>query len=165
MSNVRRHKEHPRKRSVTRMNYSIHLSDTTAEETRQAIMAPLREYNRSQTGPNEYRGLAIEIRDERDSIIGGLWGGSSYDWLFVQLLVVPEALRGQGIGGKLMSLAEAEASTRGCSAVWLDTFEFQARSFYEHCGYTCFGQLENYPKGFVRFFMQRQLGGAPNSDA
>jgi len=61
------------------MKYSVHLSDTTAEETRQAILAPLREYNQSQTGPNEHRGLAIELRDEKDSIIGGLWGGSSYD--------------------------------------------------------------------------------------
>ena len=107
------------------MKYSVHLSDTTAEETRQAILAPLREYNQSQTGPNEYRGLTIEIRDEEDSIIGGLWGGSSYDGLFVQLLVVPQPLRGQGVGRKLMSLAEAEASSRGCSAVWLDTFEFR----------------------------------------
>ena len=27
------------------MNYSIHLSDTVAEETRQAILVPLRDYN------------------------------------------------------------------------------------------------------------------------
>lgn len=146
------------------MNYSLHLSDTTAEEVRQAILAPLREYNQSQTGPNEYRGLAIEIRGEKDSIVCGLWGGSSYDWLFIQLLVVPEALRGQGVGRKLMLLAEAEASCRGCSAVWLDTFEFQARSFYERLGYTCFGQLENYPKGFARFFMQKPLSRAQSRD-
>ena len=146
------------------MKYSVHLSDTTDEETRQAILAPLREYNRSQTGPNEYRGLAIEIRNEEAAIIGGLWGGSSYDWLFVQLLVVPQALRGQGVGRKLMLLAEAEALSRGCAAVWLDTFEFQARSFYERLGYTCFGQLENYPKGFARFFMQKPLVRAQGSD-
>ena len=146
------------------MKYSVHLSDTTDEETRQAILAPLREYNRSQTGPNEYRGLAIEIRNEEASIIGGLWGGSSYDWLFVQLLVVPQALRGQGVGRKLMLLAEAEALSRGCAAVWLDSFEFQARSFYERLGYTCFGQLENYPKGFARFFMQKQLVRVQGSD-
>ena len=72
---------------------------------------------------------------------------------------------GQGIGRKLMSLAEAEASSRGCSAVWLDTFEFQARSFYERLGYTCFGQLENYPKGFARFFMQKALSNARDSKA
>ncbi|MEO8059615.1 MAG: GNAT family N-acetyltransferase [Burkholderiales bacterium] len=139
------------------MKFSIQLSDTTSEEVRQAILAPLREYNQSQTGANEYRGLAIEVRDEQGSTIGGLWGGTSYEWLFIQLLVIPETLRGQGIGRRVMSMAEAEATSRACSAVWLDTFEFQARSFYERLGYTCFGQLENYPKGFARYFMQKSL--------
>jgi GNAT superfamily N-acetyltransferase len=140
------------------VNYSVHLSDSTAEETRQAILAPLRDYNQSRTGPYAYRGLAIEIRNEQDTTIGGLWGGSSYDWLFIQLLVVPEPLRGQGLGSRLMSLAEDEAANRGCSAVWLDTFEFQAKAFYERLGYACFGQLEDYPKGFARYFMQKSLG-------
>lgn len=139
------------------MQFSLHPSETTSEETRQAILAPLRAFNQSQTGVSEYRGLAIEIRDEQGSTVGGLWGGSHYDWLFIQLLVVPEALRGQGIGRQLMALAEAEAARRNCTAVWLDTFEFQAMSFYERLGYTCFGQLENYPKGFARFFMQKPL--------
>ena len=142
------------------MKFSVHLSDTTSEETRQAILGPLRAYNQSQTGRNDYRGLAIELRDELGSTIGGLWGATGNDWLFIQLLVVPEALRGQGIGRQLMSLAEAEASKRECSFVWLDTFEFQAKAFYERLGYTCFGQLENYPKGFARFFMQKALSQA-----
>jgi len=40
--------------------------------------------------------------------------------------------------------------------VWLDTFEFQARGFYERLGYTCFGELKNYPTG-SRFFMSKRL--------
>ena len=139
------------------MNYTIHLSETTSEEVRKVILAPLREYNQSQTGVDEYRGLAIELRDDQGLAVGGLWGGTNYDWLFVQLLVIPEPLRGQGVGRQLLSLAEAEATKRGCHAAWLDTFEFQARSFYERLGYKCFGQLENYPRGFSRFFMQKSL--------
>ena len=139
------------------MNYTIHLSETTNEEVRKVILAPLREYNQSQTGVDEYRGLAIELRDDQGLAVGGLWGGTNYDWLFVQLLVIPEPLRGQGVGRQLLSLAEAEATKRGCHAAWLDTFEFQARSFYERLGYKCFGQLENYPRGFSRFFMQKSL--------
>lgn len=139
------------------MTFSLHLSDTTSEDTRQAILAPLRTYNQSHTGVTEHRGLAIELRDETGVIIGGLWGTTSFGWLFIQLLVVPDALRGQGVGRELMSRAEAEAVARGCHAVWLDTFEFQARPFYERLGYRCFGQLEDYPKGFARFFMQKSL--------
>ncbi len=147
------------------MKYSLHLSNTTSDEIRHAILAPLREYNQSHTGPYESQGLTIEIRDEKGSIIGGLWGATNFGWLVVQLLVVPEALRGQGVGRELMSRAEAEAARRDCHAVWLDTFEFQAKSFYERLGYVSFGKLENYPKGFARFFMQKSLGGVQSTDA
>jgi GNAT superfamily N-acetyltransferase len=140
--------------------FSLHLSDTTSEDTRQAILAPLRAYNQSKTGPLDHRGLAIELRDEQGATIGGLWGGTSFGWLFIQLLAVPETLRGQGVGRALMAQAEAEAASRGCHAVWLDTFEFQARGFYERLGYTCFGQLENFPTGFARFFMQKSIAAA-----
>ena len=43
------------------------------------------------------------------------------------------------------------------AGAWLDTFEFQARGFYEGIGYECFGELPNYPKGFSRFFMKKTL--------
>jgi len=70
---------------------------------------------------------------------------------------VPESLRGRRIGSDLLSRAEAEARTRGCSNVWLDTFEFQARGFYERLGYRCFGELAEYPPGFSRYFMTKVL--------
>ena len=90
-------------------------------------------------------------------IIGGLWGNTGFQWLFTQLLLVPESLRGRGLGADLMRRAEAEAVSRGCHGAWLDTFEFQARSFYERIGYECFGQLPDYPPGFSRFFMKKSL--------
>lgn len=63
--------------------------------------------------------------------------------MFTQLLVVPEALRGQGIGTEIMQLVEREAMQRGRHSAWLDTFEFhiQARKFDERPGYECFGEL------------------------
>jgi len=64
--------------------------------------------------------------------------------------------RGQGVGTELMRRGEAEAVARGCHGVWLDTFEFQARGLYERLGYTCFGELENYPVG-PRFFMSKRV--------
>ena len=38
--------------------------------------------------------------------IGGLWGRSAYEWLFVELLFIPEELRGQGLGTTLLRQAE-----------------------------------------------------------
>jgi GNAT superfamily N-acetyltransferase len=78
--------------------------------------------------------------------------------LFIDHLVVPEASRGEGLDTRLVHLAEREAKGRNCINVWLKTFEFKARGFYEKLGYACFGQLTGYPSGFSRFFMQKPLG-------
>jgi len=66
------------------------------------------------------------------------------------------------VGRALLRAAEREATGRGCRHVYLDTFDYQARPFYEREGYTVFGVQEDYPPGHRRFFMQKALaGGAP----
>jgi hypothetical protein len=68
----------------------------------QTILAALIGYNDAAAGPSGYEPVAILIRDDdRDETIGGLWGKLSYDWLFVELLFVPELLRGQKLGTQL----------------------------------------------------------------
>jgi GNAT superfamily N-acetyltransferase len=145
------------------MGFSLVLSDVADEEVRRAIAAPLVRFNESQAGPSGNRPLVIELRDADGAIVGGLWGATAYGWLFTQLLVVPEQARGQGMGSRLMSLAEAEAMKRGCHAAWLDTFEFQAKAFYERIGYSCFATLPDFPKGSSRYVMRKELRQAGES--
>jgi len=139
------------------MAHTIELTDTADEAVRNAIVRPLIAYNALQTGISDHRPLIVVLRDDQGEVVGGLWGRTGYSWLYVELLVVPESLRGKRIGSDLLSRAEAEARTRGCSNVWLDTFEFQARGFYERLGYRCFGELAEYPPGFSRYFMTKVL--------
>ena len=55
--------------------------------------------------------------------------------MFIRILWVSEALRGQGFGQRLVEMAERRATERGCRHVFLDTFSFQAPGFYEKLGY------------------------------
>lgn len=137
-----------------------HLTDEAREDLRQAIAAPLRRYNDSQAGPSGYRALVISLTRGGEAL-GGLWGYTSYGWLYVQLLAVEEAARGQGAGRELLLRAEAEALVRGCHGAWLDTHEFQACGFYERLGYEVFGELADYPPGFARYFLRKALGPTP----
>jgi GNAT superfamily N-acetyltransferase len=139
------------------MNSSIRLTDVPDEVTRRAILDGLVAYNRAQTGREGPRPLILALEDAARQVVGGLWGRTVYDWLFVELLFVPESLRGRGVGTDLLQRAEREAVARGCHSAWLDTFEFQARGFYERLGYTCFGELANYPAGAARYFMKKAL--------
>ena len=139
------------------MTYSITITDAPDPAIRTAIVGPLVAYNTGQTGVADFKPLAVVLTDSSDDVIGGLWGRTAYGWLFVELLFVPESLRGQGVGSDLMHRAETEAVARGCHAAWLDTFQFQSRGFYERLGYTCFGELTDYPPGFSRYFMKKTL--------
>ena len=134
------------------------MTDVADDSIRKAIVEPLVAYNLAQTGRNDVRPLVLAVEDD-GAVVGGLWGRTAYSWLFVELLVVPESLRGRGLGTELMARAEAEAIARGCHGAWLDTFEFQARGFYERLGYECFGELKDYPAGSARYFMRKTLGG------
>src|SRR5215475_9475058 len=138
------------------MNVTIRPAESSHESVHKAVLDWLIAFNDANAGDSGYRPMAFAIEDERGQIMGGLSGATAYGWLFVELLFVPESLRGQGVGTRLIQLAEAEAVARGCHSVWLDTFEFQARGFYERLGYTCFGELKNYPAG-SRYFMRKRL--------
>src|SRR5262245_52224268 len=139
------------------MDFSIRMSALADESIRKAILDPLVAYNQARTGRNDLRPLVIAVEGADGGVVGGLYGRTAYDWLFVELLFVPESLRGRGLGSELMLRAETEAITRGCRHAWLDTFEFQARAFYERLGYACFGELADYPVGSARYFMRKAL--------
>lgn len=135
------------------------VTDTPDPRDREAIVRPLLAFNEATFGPSAYKPLAVLLRDpDTGETTGGVWAKSIYDWLYVELLFVPEELRGQGVGGDLMRRAEEEAEARGCAGVWLDTFGFQARGFYEKLGYEAFGAIPGHPKGSERYFMKRALG-------
>jgi ribosomal protein S18 acetylase RimI-like enzyme len=75
----------------------------------------------------------------------------------VQLLVIPDALRGSGLGSAIMREAEAVARRRGCIGVWLDTYSFQARGFYERLGYEVVGSINDHPIGGERFILAKRF--------
>lgn len=132
------------------------LTDTPDPRARDVIATGLGGFNTSRAGPGEWRRLSVLIQDG-EAVRGGLWGVTSYGWLFTELLFVPEDLRGRGVGAEILERAEAEARARGCTGAWLDTFDFQARGFYERLGYRVFGQIDDHPPGGARFFMKKPL--------
>jgi GNAT superfamily N-acetyltransferase len=56
-----------------------------------------------------------------------------------------------------MARAETWSRERGLAGMWLDTFAFQARPFYEKLGFSVFGEIENHPRGSSRFFLQKRF--------
>lgn len=135
------------------------LLDKPDSAAAQAIHGLLLSFNNQMSGYLfDGRGVVITVADPgTNQILGGLWGSTAYGYLHIDMLVLPESLRRQGIGTRLMRKAEEEAIRRGCHGSYLETFDFQARGFYEKLGYTVFGQLDNTPPGHTRYFLSRAL--------
>jgi GNAT superfamily N-acetyltransferase len=135
---------------------TITVEAEPAETVHAVVHNGLREYNRLHAPAPGFQPLVLAAR-EGDQVIGGLVGETGWEWLHVELLWVIEPRRGHGIGRQLLAAAEREASHRGARYAYLDTFDFQARSFYERQGYVVFGIQEDYPPGHRRFYMRREL--------
>lgn len=148
------------------MRYEIDIPADPTPAERESVLAPLAAFNAANGFPSDMATVALLLRDEAGSIVGGLWGKTIYDWMFVEYLVVPETLRGRGIGERLMRAAEEIARKRGCVGAWLTTFPFQARGFYEKLGYALFGTLDNCPGDNSRLFLSKRFDaddGEPES--
>lgn len=138
----------------------IEVTDTPDPADRTRIAAALLGYNAGFLGPNDSRPLAVLLRDTDGTVTGGIWGRSAYRWLFIEMVFVPDARRGQGWGGRLLTTAEAAARDHDCIGIWLDTFSPDARRFYETRGYTVFGTIDDYPPGHTRWMLRKRLDDA-----
>lgn len=129
-------------------------------ESRAAVAEGLVAFNDSKTrdftGPSGGFGLLLK-HPETGAIDGGLTARYGYGWMFVDLLFVPERLRGQGVGRQLMAEAERVGREHGLVGIRLDTFEFQARGFYEKLGFVVFGEIGDHPPGSSRYFLSKHL--------
>jgi GNAT superfamily N-acetyltransferase len=134
------------------------LTDAADADAKAAIDEGLREYNREQVGFTDGRGLSVLVSDPATGkVVGGLTGFTSFGVFFLDLFHLPAALRRQGLGDRIMQMAEEEARKRGCKKAVVYTITFQAPAFYERHGYTRFGMVEVPPPGASRVFLQKAL--------
>ncbi len=120
------------------------------------IVHGLVHYNCNRTGGYDSTPLTVRL-ENAGRCLGGLVGRTYWGWLHIETVWIEEQSRGLGLGERVVREAENEARRRGCHGAFLDTFDFQAKPFYEKMGYSTFGHLENFPSGHERYFMKKRL--------
>jgi GNAT superfamily N-acetyltransferase len=134
------------------------LTDAPTEADATVISSGLADYNAQKTGYRDWRPLAALLRDpDTGETLGGMIGKTSYGLLFIDLVYLPETLRGQDIGSRLLAMMEQEGVNRGCMSAFLLTITYQAPGFYERHGWTEFGRIACDPPGAARVFMTKTL--------
>jgi GNAT superfamily N-acetyltransferase len=108
-------------------------------------------------GPGKMRPVAILLRDKAGATIGGLWGRVIYAWLVIEMLVVPDQMRRQGIGTAILWRAESLARALDCIGMQVTAFDFQAPAFYQRAGFTVFGSLRDLPPGHATLYLSKRL--------
>lgn len=106
----------------------------------------------------ELHRLDFSAKNQEGKLLGGIQA-KRVNWgiLEIELLVVFESYRHQGIASMLLHHVEKIARGHHCHIAHLDTFDFQAKDFYLKQGYSIFGILENAPKGHSRYYMKKEL--------
>lgn len=133
------------------------ITDAATPEEVALIGGNLAAFNDVDVGPSRRRAIAVLVRNGQGALLAGLNGYTAWGWLYVQWLWVDESLRGQGMAGRMLQAAEEEARARGCHGAWIDTFNPAAEKAYTRQGYAVFGQLDDFPFGRSRKFLQKKL--------
>ena len=132
--------------------------DAPESEARRIIGDGLNAFNDSAVGYADRRPLNVLARDPgTGATVGGLHGRTSLGMLIIDLVFLPERLRGSGVGTRMMRMAEDEALRRGCKSAVLFTISFQAPDFYQRLGWRKFGQIDCDPPGTSRVFLTKKL--------
>lgn len=135
----------------------INREDTLTEAETQRLYAGLLA---SDPAPRRYQQLVLSLRDADQQLTGALLSAIVWGWLSIDVLWIEPALRGRGFGRSMVLEAERIAQERGCTDARLDTFDFQARSFYERLGYRVYAQLDGFPAGHTQFHLRKSFAPA-----
>ncbi len=134
----------------------IDVIESTEESDTQYIRDRLNEYNEHFAPPDQHEKLCLVVR-KNGQIVGGLTGGTYWNWLYIELFWVDERERKSGFGTKMLEKAEQIARHRGCKNAHLETHDFQNLDFYLKRGYIVFGELKDLPEGHIKYYLCKKI--------
>ncbi|QDP41077.1 GNAT family N-acetyltransferase [Radiobacillus deserti] len=130
------------------------------EEDSKYIRKKLIEFNMKQLSDDiktPLEEISFVVKNDTGETIGGITGTMFWHHIHIDFLWVSEKARGEGYGTQLMNRLEAFAKEHTCRLILLDTFSFQAPDFYQKLGFEIVGIVEDHPKGYSQYFLQKRL--------
>jgi ribosomal protein S18 acetylase RimI-like enzyme len=101
--------------------------------------------------------VRLDVRDQDSRLVAGIRAYVLLDWMHTDLLWVAQDRRGQGLGSRLLGMAEAQARALGARNAKLETFEWQARAFYIKQGYAEYARIDDYVSDQYLAYLKKPL--------
>lgn len=113
---------------------------------KQVMVDGMLAYHASKGHVRKSEAFSILMKDSSEKLLGCVMVSFMWNGMSIQSLWVDDSMRGQGLGRRLMTMAEEAGIKHGCTIAYTDTFTWQAPRFYEKLGYTLYGKFEGFPK-------------------
>jgi len=136
------------------------------ESYRQQILDELIVYNQEhgqtpyfKSGKNitPKKPFGVYCLEENEQFLGGAVVYERFDWLYVDILFLNPNSRKHGLGSQLLAEIQRIAQEKDCVGINLETWDFQARAFYEKNGFEVCGKIEDYPRGNTLYNMIKRV--------
>jgi len=112
------------------MDPILHVSCAPEPDAERIIGDGLNAFNDATVGYADRVPLHVLVSDpDSGKIVGGITGRTSLGLMFIDLVYLPEILRGRDIGARMMALAEEEARRRGVVSTWRAGLARRGRTF------------------------------------
>ncbi len=104
----------------------------------------------------DFKWLNRIIKDKNGQIIAKILS-KVYIWncLYIETLWVEEEHKEDGLDAKLLNEIEKIAQKKGCFLIFVDTFDFQAKNFYEKHGFEIFSNSKECLSEHKKYFMKK----------
>lgn len=140
----------------------VNITYERDDDFRELLKEKIKEYNNSisfyhKISRSEDYVKYVNLEIKGDNFIAGLSARIYWKCLEVDDLFIDQEFKRKGYGTKLVKTIIEIALEKQLNFIWLKTFSFQARDFYEKLGFTVVGVLEDYPPGESLFTMRLDL--------
>ena len=148
---------------------NIHITTIEDKEFSKILGEKLRSFNNTsspyhkesrQEGYIKY--FNVRIRD--NGFIAGMSCQIYWNSMFIDDLFIKEEKRKAGLGKILIDKAVEHSKSLNLSYIWLRTFSFQAKGFYQKQGFKVVGELKDYPPGESFYTMRLDLEKGNTND-
>jgi len=113
-------------------------------------------YHKASRQDGYVKHILITEKDEK-KLVAGLSARMYWQMIYLDEFFVSPHKRHSGIGSKMLRKLIEIASQAEVDFICLETFSFQARTFYEKFGFYVIGEIKDYPPGESMYTMRLNL--------